>query len=82
MRRGDGRSSLTCTYHSDNTGPQKTIRLAKDIHMASKTARTEIIRKRKVTNSGRARKNAANAKGTTPRAAVLFGDEQPTRQEA
>lgn len=50
--------------------------------MASKTARTEIIRKRKVTNSGRARKNAANAKGTTPRAAVLFGDEQPTRQEA
>jgi hypothetical protein len=48
--------------------------------MASKTKRTELIRKRKVTSHGRVRKNSVNKNGTTQSAAALFGDEVPAAE--
>lgn len=42
--------------------------------MASKTTRTEKIRKQKQKNRGKVRKRANRAKGTTPSQAALFGD--------
>ncbi len=44
--------------------------------MASKTQRTEHIRKRKVSNQGTKRKASLRTKGTTKTAAELFGDTQ------
>jgi hypothetical protein len=44
--------------------------------MASKTQVTEHRRKRKIHKRGKARKRAIRAKGSTPSAAKLFGDEK------
>jgi hypothetical protein len=43
--------------------------------MASKTKRTEYIRERKKTTSGRKRKAALKNKGTTKTRKELFGDK-------
>lgn len=43
--------------------------------MASKTKRTELIRKRKVTNAGKERKRQARSAGTTKSQKELFGDK-------
>lgn len=42
--------------------------------MASKTKKTEYIRKRKVATSGTKRKAAIRTKGSTKSKKVLFGD--------
>jgi len=43
--------------------------------MASKTKRTEYIRKRKVATSGKARKRINRGAGTTKSQKELFGDK-------
>jgi hypothetical protein len=43
--------------------------------MASKTAKTEHRRKRKIHNQGKARKRKTNREGSTRSAAELFGDK-------
>jgi hypothetical protein len=42
--------------------------------MASKTRKTKIIRKKKLTRKGVKRKAALRSKGSTPKAKVLFAD--------
>ena len=48
---------------------------AKGIVMASKTQKTEAIRKRKTVTRGTKRKAALRTKGSTKSAKVLFGDD-------
>ena len=43
--------------------------------MASKTAATESKRKAKARKQGRRRRNLLETRGSTPKAAKLFGDE-------
>ena len=43
--------------------------------MASKTKRTELIRRRKAGRAGHKRKASLSTKGTTRSAAELFGDK-------
>lgn len=50
-------------------------RAAKGIVMASKTQKTEAIRKRKTVTRGTKRKAALRTKGSTKSAKVLFGDD-------
>lgn len=42
--------------------------------MASKTRKTKVIRKKKLTRKGVKRKAALRNKGTTPKAKALFAD--------
>ncbi len=44
--------------------------------MASKTKKTELIRKRKVSNQGGKRKAKLRSEGTTRTAKELFGDKE------